>query len=51
MAWVWQDRSGRFSQLKALVFAALPMPGLFIAGKILTGNLGSEPFLFRQRLA
>jgi methionine sulfoxide reductase heme-binding subunit len=44
MAWVWQDRNGRFSALRAALFAAILAPGLFILGKILTGNLGSEPF-------
>jgi sulfoxide reductase heme-binding subunit YedZ len=44
MAWVWQDRSGRFSALKAAAFAALLAPGLLIGGEILTDNLGSEPF-------
>lgn len=44
MAWVWQERNGRFSALKAAVFAAILAPGLFILGTILTGNLGAEPF-------
>ena len=44
MAWIWQDRGGHFSALRAAVFATLLAPGLFILGKILTGNLGSEPF-------
>jgi sulfoxide reductase heme-binding subunit YedZ len=44
MASVWQDRNGRFSALRAALLAAILAPGLFILGKILTGNLGSEPF-------
>jgi sulfoxide reductase heme-binding subunit YedZ len=39
----WTDRSGRFSPLKAVVFAGLFLPALWIAWKAGTGGLGQRP--------
>lgn len=44
----WLDRSGRFSPLKAAIFAALFLPGLWIAFAYLTGRL--EPLPIMQAL-
>lgn len=38
------DRAGRFSPLKATVFALLFVPGLWTAFDLATGNLGPRPF-------
>ncbi len=40
----WCDRQGRFSWLKAAVFAALLLPGLWLAGRAAAGTLGPRPF-------
>ncbi len=39
----WLDYSGRLSPLKLLVFAALFVPGAWIALALATGQLGAEP--------
>lgn len=39
----WCDRQGRFSWLKAVVFAALLLPGLWLAGRVAAGTLGPRP--------
>jgi len=38
------DRAGRFSPIKATVFALLLVPGLWTAIDLATGNLGPRPF-------
>src|SRR5579884_2007242 len=43
MALPWQDRSGNFSALKAVVFAALFVPGLDAAVAYAAGGLGARP--------
>ncbi|RAI55963.1 protein-methionine-sulfoxide reductase heme-binding subunit MsrQ [Roseicella frigidaeris] len=42
--WPWQDRAGRFSALRALVFALLLAPAAWVAGEALLGQLGPEPW-------
>lgn len=44
----WRDRSGRFSAFKTAIFAALLLPGAWIAFAYLTGRL--EPLPFTQVL-
>ena len=39
----WQERNGRFSPLKAVCFAALFLPGLWVLGQALLGQLGPRP--------
>jgi sulfoxide reductase heme-binding subunit YedZ len=39
----WLDRSGRFSPMKAAVFAALFLPGLAAAVDLADGTFGAEP--------
>ena len=39
----WTDRGGRVEPLKALVFAGLFVPGLWIAGAFYLGDLGARP--------
>ena len=39
----WQDRSGKFSLLKALTLAALPVPGLVMGHDYARGLLGPRP--------
>lgn len=39
----WDDRSGRFSALKAISFALIIAPALLIAIDATTGGLGAEP--------
>ena len=39
----WLDRAGRFSPLKASVFAALFLPGLAAAVNLADGTFGAEP--------
>lgn len=43
MIWPWQDRSGRFSPLKASVFALLFAPGIWIIRQVQTGEFGAIP--------
>lgn len=39
----WTDRRGRFSLLKATVLVLVSLPGLWIAWRLGTGQLGSKP--------
>lgn len=39
----WLDRAGRFSALKAIVFALLWVPGLVLAWRLAMGGLGARP--------
>ena len=39
----WRERNGRFSPLKAAGFAALFLPGLWVLGQALLGELGARP--------
>ncbi len=39
----WTDRSGKFSPLKATVFAGLCLPALWIAWRAISGDLGPRP--------
>lgn len=39
----WFDRSGRFSPMKAIVFAGLCLPGLVAAVNLADGTFGAEP--------
>jgi len=39
----WTDRGGRVAPLKALVFAGLFLPGLWVAGALALGELGARP--------
>jgi sulfoxide reductase heme-binding subunit YedZ len=41
--WPWLDRGGRFSPLKSVVFALLFVPGLWLAWRLATGQLGPRP--------
>jgi sulfoxide reductase heme-binding subunit YedZ len=41
--WPWLDRGGRFSPLKSIVFALLFAPGLWLAWRLATGQLGPRP--------
>lgn len=43
MIWPWQDRSGRFSPLKASVFALMFAPGIWIIQQVATGEFGAIP--------
>lgn len=45
-AFPWTDRAGRFSVLKAAVFAACVMPGLYIASSLAAGTAGPRPYEF-----
>ncbi|TDH63852.1 sulfoxide reductase heme-binding subunit YedZ [Dankookia rubra] len=42
--WPWQDRAGRFSALRAVVFALLMLPAAWVAGEVALGLLGPEPW-------
>jgi sulfoxide reductase heme-binding subunit YedZ len=42
----WRDRRGRFSVLKAVTFALLLMPGVWLAWLTATGGLTPRPFGF-----
>jgi sulfoxide reductase heme-binding subunit YedZ len=42
--WPWQDRAGRFSVLRAVVFALLMLPAVWVAGQAALGLLGPEPW-------
>ncbi|MFC7473656.1 sulfite oxidase heme-binding subunit YedZ [Dankookia sp. GCM10030260] len=42
--WPWQDRAGRFSALRAVVFALLLAPAAWVAGEAALGLLGPEPW-------
>jgi len=39
----WLDYSGQFSALKATVFVALFLPGIWVAANLALGHLGSRP--------
>ncbi|MDP3544903.1 MAG: ferric reductase-like transmembrane domain-containing protein [Phreatobacter sp.] len=39
----WNDRAGRLSVLKLIVFLGVLTPGLYIAARAATGTLGSKP--------
>lgn len=39
----WTDRTGRFSSLRALTFAAILTPGLWLAWLFYAGELGARP--------
>lgn len=39
----WLDRSGRFSALKAAIFALLFLPGLFLTEEYARGQFGAQP--------
>ena len=41
--WPWQDRNGRFSWLKGLVFAALFLPAVWIINQVATHEFGPTP--------
>jgi methionine sulfoxide reductase heme-binding subunit len=41
--WPWQDRNGRLSFLKAITFAALFLPGLWIVYAVETRTFGATP--------
>jgi sulfoxide reductase heme-binding subunit YedZ len=41
--WPWLDRGGRFSPLKSIVFALLWAPGLWLAWRLVAGQLGPRP--------
>lgn len=41
----WQDRKGNFSPLKALVFAGVFLPGLWLVVRALMGALGPRPMI------
>jgi sulfoxide reductase heme-binding subunit YedZ len=43
MSLPWTDRAGRVVPLKALVFAGLFLPGLYVAGALALGELGARP--------
>lgn len=43
MAFPWQDRTGRLSPLKLVVFALLFVPGVLVAWWLATGQFGGEP--------
>ncbi len=42
--WPWQDRAGRLSTLRAVVFALLMAPAAWVAGEAVFGLLGPEPW-------
>ncbi len=42
--WPWQDRAGRRSALRAVVFALLLAPAAWVAGEAALGLLGPEPW-------
>lgn len=42
--WPWQDRAGRLSALRAVVFALLMAPAAWVAGEAVLGLLGPEPW-------
>jgi methionine sulfoxide reductase heme-binding subunit len=42
-AWPWNDRAGRLSPVKALTFAAMFYPGLWLIYQVETGNFGRTP--------
>lgn len=42
--WPWQDRAGRLSALRAVVFALLLLPAAWVAGEAALGLLGPEPW-------
>jgi methionine sulfoxide reductase heme-binding subunit len=42
--WPWQDRAGRLSALRAVVFALLLLPATWVAGEAALGLLGPEPW-------
>lgn len=41
--WPWQDKSGRFVPFKAVVFALLLLPGLWLLGRTAVQDLGPRP--------
>ena len=43
LIWPWQDRNGRFSALKALIFAALFLPAIWIVYQVQTRQFGPFP--------
>lgn len=45
----WTDRSGRFSALRALVFAAAVLPGAMLAVALATGHAGPNPYDYAIR--
>lgn len=42
--WPWQDRAGRLSALRAVVFALLLAPAAWVAAEAALGRLGPEPW-------
>jgi sulfoxide reductase heme-binding subunit YedZ len=42
--WPWQDRAGRLSALRAVVFALLLAPAAWVAAEAALGMLGPEPW-------
>jgi sulfoxide reductase heme-binding subunit YedZ len=42
--WPWQDRAGRVSALRAVVFALLLLPAAWVAAEAALGLLGPEPW-------
>jgi len=42
--WPWQDRAGRLSALRAVVFALLLLPATWVAAEAALGLLGPEPW-------
>jgi methionine sulfoxide reductase heme-binding subunit len=42
--WPWQDRTGRLSALRAVVFALLLLPATWVAAEAALGLLGPEPW-------
>jgi len=43
--WPWQDRRGAFSPLKALVFAGVFLPGLWLLWRLFAGTLGPRQMI------
>ncbi len=41
--WPWNDRAGRFSPLKALTFAIMFLPGIWLVYQVEAGNFGRTP--------
>jgi methionine sulfoxide reductase heme-binding subunit len=43
LVWPWQDRSRRFSWLKASTFTLLFVPGIWLVDQVATGEFGPVP--------
>jgi sulfoxide reductase heme-binding subunit YedZ len=43
LAWPWNDRAGRFSSLKALIFAVMFLPAIWLVYQVEAGNFGRVP--------